>query len=224
MSDRTLVILPGWGHDRTGWEGFAAAVRPLMRVEIVELPGFGKQPLVSGDWGVPEYAAWVKAYIEEGKLTQVVLLGHSFGGRIASVLASERPPWLSALILYGAPCLYRPSLAVRLKRFLAKVARAFGIRRSATADLAWAKAHGLDTVFRKVVPFDQTERLPEIAVPTLLLWGERDEDAPVRLAREMEALIPGSELTVLPKAGHSVHLENAALFYGTVTRFIQAHP
>lgn len=101
-----IVILHGWGHDKTMW---GSIVKKLGRNAIaLDLPGFGAEPLHDKNWGVPDYANWVNRKISKYK--NVMLIGHSFGGRIAAEIASKNPENLKGLILTGAPCLYRPNL------------------------------------------------------------------------------------------------------------------
>jgi pimeloyl-ACP methyl ester carboxylesterase len=71
---------------------------------------------------------------------------------------------------------------------------------------------------------DQRDVLPSIAVPTLLLWGERDARSPLPIAHELRRAIPGSELVVIPGAGHVSNLEQPGPFNDAVRRFCRAHP
>lgn len=219
-----LVVLPGWSHGADAWQS-VLEVMPEARVQ--ELPGFGDEPLLSDAWGVPEYALWAAERLAAAPKS-VILLGHSFGGRVASLIASERPEWLAGLILYGAPCLYRPEAATRAKVAAAKLLKPLkSLLPKGTGgnpELADADARGLGPIFRRTVPFDQTDMLPKIAVPTLLLWGEQDASVPLRIAEEMRGLIPGSTLTVIPNAGHNAHLENPVLFTGIVARYLETLP
>ncbi|HEY4501337.1 MAG TPA: alpha/beta hydrolase [Candidatus Paceibacterota bacterium] len=224
-SPNPIVVLHGWGHDRTFWSAFAEKFSDR-QVFILDLPGFGNKKNVDASWGIPEYSAWVRSRIEEKGLENVSLIGHSFGGRIAAYVASQRPPWLARLILYGAPVLYRPRSFIRFRIRLAKLLKPFvsaGLKRLANAELADADDEGLGTVYRRVVAFDQTELLPLINVPTLLLWGEHDTAVPVRIAREAQTLIGDSKVIIAPGVGHNVHLENPTLFYGLISRFIDAY-
>lgn len=225
-----LVVLHGWGHDKTYWEDFTRRF-PDGNVVVLDLPGFGAEPLVSDDWGVPEYAAWAKerlaALAAKDNCGGIVLLGHSFGGRIAALIASERPAWLKALILYAAPCLYRPRVSWRAKVAVAKVLKRLGAKkivgdRYVNEDLRWSDAAGLGKIFRKIVVFDETLALRAIAIPTLLVWGERDTYPPLAMGREMQSLISGSTLRIMEQSGHNAHLENPTLFYGIIKQFLQS--
>ncbi len=221
-----LVVLHGWGHDKTLWEDFARRF-PSGDVLLLDLPGFGAEPLVSDTWGIPEYAAWAKEKLAALREGNIILLGHSFGGRVAGLIASERPVWLKALVLYAAPCLYRPKTSTRAKIVAAKVLKRLGMKniakgKYANEELKEADEAGLGKIFRKIVIFDETEALPKIAVPTLLIWGGKDVYPPLAIAQEMNTLISGSTLRIMEQSGHNAHLENPTLFYGIVKQFIQS--
>ena len=221
-----IIVLHGWGQDKKLWGGFVDRFQ-REEVAVLDLPGFGEEPLVSPEWGIPEYGAWVKGKIEELKEDNVVLLGHSFGGRIASYLASENPHWLKALVLYGTPSLYRPSISVRSKIRAAKILKKAGfsflkkLGIYSNKELEDADRRGMGNIFRRAISFDQTGLLPKIAIPTLVAWGENDAEVSPAIAREISRLIPGSKLVMMQKLGHNAHLENPDLFYGIVNNFIK---
>jgi len=77
----------------------------------------------------------------------------------------------------------------------------------------------LNTINPDLVNFDL--QLKKINIPTLLIWGERDEDAPLRLAHEINNLIKDSELKVIENAGHNVFLDKPNLFFGYVQNYIK---
>ncbi len=222
-----LVFLHGWGHSRAQWERIALLFTPAYKTVIYELPGFGNEPVPKATWGVPEYATWVKNRIEKDGLTNVILVGHSFGGRISSLIASGRPTWLKGLVLYGAPCLYRPSFKVRTLNVIGHLVGKLPFPESFRKKIRGGEENGatqagLRAIWRKTVMFDATAQMSHIAIPTLLVWGEHDTDAPVRIAKELETLIPHATLTVIPQGGHSVHLEQPMLFYGILNRFFES--
>jgi pimeloyl-ACP methyl ester carboxylesterase len=70
---------------------------------------------------------------------------------------------------------------------------------------------------------DQRDLLPRIAVPTLLIWGDRDARSPLSIARQFEQAIPASKLVVIPGAGHVSNLERPEPFNDAVREFCRAH-
>lgn len=215
-----VVILPGWGHNKYLWDSFVK--RMGKDTKAIDLPGFGDQPLINEDWSISEYADWVEKNI--GQKKSVILLGHSFGGRISAEIASRNPSWLRGLILSGAPCLYRPSVLTRLKIMLYKATKIFLPRNIRnyfySTDLKESKNLGLEKIFRKVVVYDQTNQLKKIKVPTLLIWGRNDNQVPLQIAQEMNRLISNSELKVIENSGHNVYLEKPDLFFGYVKNYL----
>ncbi|MEI6327108.1 MAG: alpha/beta hydrolase [Candidatus Roizmanbacteria bacterium] len=225
MSETTIIILHGWGHSRESWAPFARMFQNV-HVEAIDLPGFGSEPLVSPDWGIPEYAQWVveklKAISTKRKIT---LIGHSFGGRIAAYIASQDPVWLDRLVLIGAPCLYIPSQKVRILKRIAKVAKLIGLdgkSLSLNSELTDADKKGLGEIYRRVVSYDQAEELQKIKVRTLILRGSEDTYPDDSICAQMHRLCPQSEYTIVPDIGHNIHLESPTLLYGKVQKFIES--
>jgi len=213
-----IVILHGWGHNGELWQNLADKFgKDAM---AIDMPGFGNEPLIKDDWGVPDYAEWVEQKIKRYK--DVVLIGHSFGGRVVAEIASKKPKNIKAIILSGAPCLYRPSVSTKNKIIFYKLIKIFlpkDLRKIFySGDLK--SAGKLEKIFRKVVVYDQTRQLKKINLPTLLIWGEDDTQVPLHIAKEMNKLIKKSELKVIENTGHNSYLENPNLFYGYVKNFI----
>lgn len=217
-----IVILPGWMQTSADWKPVQEKLG-AHTVDIIDLPGFGVQPIIDREWGVPEYADYVASHIALHNWNDLILIGHSFGGRVASYLAAKKPLWLKALVLYGAPCLYRPTLKVKIISRLAKIAKRVGFSKklSPNKELLAADEMGLGTTYRKTIPFDQSELVKKIQVPTLLLWGAEDTEAPTYIAEELQQLIPRNYLQILAHQGHNIHLTNPSLFYGVLTQYIK---
>ena len=222
MSETTIVILHGWGHSREHWAHFASMFHDV-DVQTIDLPGFGSEPLVSPEWGIPEYAKWAQSKVESLKSKKVILVGHSFGGRIATYIASLNPEWLAQLILIGAPCLYMPSQKVRLLKRIAKVVKMLGLTSnplSLNSELTEADKKDMGEIYRRVVSYDQTEELKKIHIRTLILQGSADTYPSEEVCSAMHRLVQDSQYKVLPGVGHNIHLENPTLLYGIVRKFI----
>jgi pimeloyl-ACP methyl ester carboxylesterase len=69
---------------------------------------------------------------------------------------------------------------------------------------------------------DLRDVLPHIAVPTLLLYGDADERAPLSVAEALHAGIPGSKLVTMPELGHEAYLEAPQTFNAEVRRFLHS--
>jgi len=238
MSKLHLIILPGWEQNRSHWTSVLEKLATFTEVSLIELPGFGSEPLVSDTWGVPEYAQWVYQKVSQLSATQepepkVVLLGHSFGGRVAHYLACKyQPKWLKGLILYAAPVLYRPVWLTRLRLFLSKLANTLGLSKILPSrlkrlfysdDLQHSRLSGKEQILRQVVGFDQTELLAQNNYCTVLLWGQQDTVVPVSIAKELKNKLAEAYLIVVPNQGHHFHLTNPNLFYGQIKQILDTY-
>lgn len=239
-SDKTrkkydLVILHGWMQDSSHWQGMLQKFETdkgtiFNEIVILDLPGFGGQPQLDLNAGVPEYANWVDAEISKRKLKDVLILGHSFGGRIACEIAYKNPDWLESVVLFGAPVIYRPSKKLQFKIMINKFAGKFIpqdfkneiIKKvSKNEDIEQVVGTSLEKTFRKSIVFDQTEKFKKINLKFLVLAGDQDPEVRADMLSEMEKLNSYAQIVVLPKLGHNIHLQNPNLLYGTIKEFIK---
>lgn len=223
--EATIVLLHGWKRDRTYWSNLEEELSSKYEVIAWDLPGFGKEPLVDDNWSIPEYASWVNEKIKkELPNKKIILLGHSFGGRVASYLASLQPNYLLSLILYASPSLYRPTSEIKRKiriyKLLKKILPQSLLQSFKSDDQKNVENTSLAKIFRKTIPFDQTEELKKINVPTYIIQGDKDVSVRIEIANEMHELITNSKEMIVPNATHLLHLENPVLFNGIIKKII----
>ena len=94
-------------------------------------------------------------------------------------------------------------------------------RASPTAIMGDVRAAGIKPMVKAFAEADLRDALRDITVPTLLLYGECDERAPLRVAHELHAMIRTSELVVMPGVGHVSNIEAPAAFNAEVRRFLE---
>ena len=217
--NRTIVILHGWGHNKNHWKDFSRNFSDYTIVTF-DLPGFGTEPL-QGNWGLEEYASWVEQKITNETSGRVILIGHSFGGRIATYLASKNPQWLDSLVLYGVPLFYRPSLRIQFQSRLVHFLQRFIPFKEKLKKSILKENYALNETFKKIVTSDLSDEIPLITARTLQVWGENDVEAPTTNASKAQKIMKNSSLVLLPKCGHNVHLEAPYLFYGVIKKFIE---
>lgn len=88
---------------------------------------------------------------------------------------------------------------------------------------ATVRPASLDTQLSLMAEADQRDLLADIAVPTLLIWGELDARSPLSVARQFQQAIPHAELVVIPGCGHVSNLERPEQFNAAVREFCRAH-
>lgn len=209
-----VLALHGWGRDRSD----LLASLDGRSVVSVDLPGFGASPPPAERCGAREYAELVQRLIDELGGGPFVVVGHSFGGRVATCLAAAHPASVAGLVLMGTPLARRtPSTksASPLGYRLVRTARRFGLIPESRLEAARQKHGSADyraaqgvmrDVLVTVVNEDYRDELARVACPVALLWGHDDTAAPlhnVEAARELLASIVFDE--VLPGVGHDVH-------------------
>lgn len=233
---KTLVILPGWGGSHETWKEFIALAEKEFQVVCIDLPCFGTEPCPSSVWGVEEYAAFALKKIHAASDRPVILLGHSFGGQIASYIAATAPECVEKLILSGAAAL-RPKQTVRrafffliakcgkllfklpiIEKFdvLAKKVLYRGIDSPDYAETAGIKKD----IFRKIIREDLAHLLTGITAPTLLLWGKKDSYVSLALGKKIHRLIPNSQLIVIEKGKHGLHLTHREQILAYIRSFV----
>jgi pimeloyl-ACP methyl ester carboxylesterase len=227
----------GWGCDHSIWAGLAAHLTAAgHRVTALDFPGFGATPEPSEPWGMEDYAGWFERFLAERGIENPVLVGHSFGGRVAIIHASRHA--VRKVVLVDSAGV-KPRRSFRyyakvwsfkaLKRLAPivvgreRAAKIIDRRRakSSSADYNAASPVMRGTLSR-VVNQDLREFMPRISAPTLLMWGEKDTATPLRDARIMEKLIPDAGLVVFKGAGHYSFLEHAAHFATILDSFLDA--
>ena len=203
-----VVALHGWGRTHRDFDATLAGLDAL----ALDLPGFGATPPPPEPWGAAAYAATVAEAIE----APAVVVGHSFGGRVAVHLAVARPDLVQALVLTGVPLL-RPPGAVRRKPKLSfRVARALHRRRLVSdarieamrqryGSADYRAAQGvMRAVHVTAVNETYEDELRALRCPVELVWGADDADVPVSVAHAAVELLADARLTVLPGVGHLV--------------------
>jgi pimeloyl-ACP methyl ester carboxylesterase len=215
-----LLLLHGWGSSLETFHGMAADLARLFRVTTFDFPGHGESDVPPGTWHVDDFMQLTRDVMAELKIERATVLGHSFGGRVAIKLAAGHPEAVERLVLVDAagvppPRTWRRTMRRAASRFANAMGRHFGspgqavrraiVRRIASPD--YLNAGPLRATFVAIVNEDLRPSLPTIKCPTMLVWGESDDDTPLADARTMEKLIPGATLLILKNAGHFSYLD-----------------
>jgi pimeloyl-ACP methyl ester carboxylesterase len=225
-----VLALHGWGRRGTD---FAAPLQGFSYIAL-DLPGFGATPAFDEPQGAGGYAEAVLPVLED-MAPRPILVGHSFGGRVAVALASRYPERVGGLVLTGVPLLRRsqatgPRLTYRLWRWGHKVGlvsdrRMERIRqRYGSADYRAATGVMRQTLIRAVHESYENE-LVALQVPVRLVWGADDTEVPLPTAHRVKDLLTESgvevSLDVLSGVGHWVPTEAPAALREAVAQMLE---
>lgn len=240
---RVAVILQGWGTDMSIYDSVASAINDRYRVVQLDLPGFGDSDEPPKAWSVDEFCDFFCRFMHEIKVGKAVLIGHSYGGRMAIKMAArsdrgDLPFEISKIMLID-------SAGVMPERSASqnfKVRRFKAIKRFLTCKPVhslfpevidyWLSKQGSEDYKKaspvmkaclvKAVNEDLKDIMPSVKQETLLVWGSRDPDTPVSDAHIMEELMPNAALVVLEGAGHYSFLEQPLVFRSIIRSFLEA--
>jgi len=231
---KTVLFLHGWGADGNSFKPIAALLGGSYDLIRLDFPGFGQSDPPPGPWALDDYADMVEAFLNTLEIEKPILIGHSFGGRVIIKLAQRIA--IEKIILAGSAGIkpkrksgyYIKVYGYKGFKFLAKVPvlswllkepfQAYTERYSSTD---YKNASPLmKQVLSKVVNEDLTDLLSRIEVPTLLIWGDRDESTPIADAHLMASRIPDAGLVVFEGAGHFAFLEQPVRFAAIIKSFI----
>lgn len=183
----------------------------------LDLPGFGSAPAPDEVWGSPEYAEAVAAVLDE-MAPVVVLVGHSFGGRVAVHLAASHPDRIGGVVLSGVPQLRRssgaqskPAMRLKLARRLAargivSQARLEALRYRYGSDDYRAASGVMRDILVRTLSEDYEEALAAVKCRVELVWGDDDSAAPLEMAEKVASELPDAHLVVCHGAGHMTPL------------------
>ena len=220
----TVLMLHGWG---ASIDLLMPLAEPLavkgFCVHVLDLPGFGASDPPPTAWTVFDYADFALAYLDAQRLEQVHLFGHSFGGRLGLILGAEHSERLHKMVLADSAGLRTPPpLTTRARLTTYKALRdglkTIGMKGFSERLRSWYNAHYGSSDFQQVsgvmretfinvVNQDLRGYAAQVAVPTLLLWGDQDQDTPLTQGQTLEKTIPDAGLVIYEGAGHYSYLD-----------------
>ena len=232
-----VVLLHGFGGDLNNWLFVAPALAADHIVYALELPGHGGSSKDVGAGDLEFLVDAVQQFLDALKLERVHLVGHSLGGLVAASLALRSPGRARSLTLVASAGLGEEINGEYLDRFISAGSRrelkpalellfaeSSHVTRQLVDDvLKYKRIDGVDAALRSIA--DQIfgggqqheligDRLAELQIPLLVVWGADDRILPAEHARRVPE---SADVHVLDGSGHSPHMEAP----GDVNRLMQ---
>lgn len=222
------LLLHGWGGDHKTIVDLKSAL-PGHRIIAPDLPGFGGSQPPGEAWGIERYGEFIIDLLHKLNVKQTdILVGHSFGGRIALDLVGNGRATPNQLILLASHGLQERrtlgsrllGLAANLSHVLPAAWRTAVGRRFRSEDYQ-ATTGVMSQVFLNVIAQDATQAASRIQTKTLLIYGLDDKTTPPDMGRRFNRLIVGSRLELVEGAGHYVHLDQPERVAKLIKEFIK---
>lgn len=249
-----IVLLHGTSASLHTWDGWVRALEGRRRLIRVDMPGFGLTgPSPTGDYTIGSYVRFVTAVLDHFGVAHCVLAGNSFGGWVAWEIALAEPGRVDALILVDSagyairsqsvPIAFRVAkipllgrlMEVTLPRSLVEssVRNVYGdpdkvtpalVDRYYELALRAGNRAALAQRFAQAPAGVDESRIRGLGVPTLVLWGGRDQLIPAEYGGLFERDVAGSRLVIFDDLGHVPQEEDPARTVAVVETFLAGLP
>ncbi|MDX9755373.1 MAG: alpha/beta hydrolase [bacterium] len=219
-----ILYLHGWGTSLDWFLPLMDSLLPSGRHLLLDFPGFGESERPQSAWGTEAYAELIRRFLVDRQAASCIVIGHSFGGRVAIRLAHRYPDLVKGLVLIAAAGLRRKvpfwkRLKIQTIRKVANGAKAIlpgqlgqRIKDGLYAKIAsrdYLQAGAMRPIFVKVVNEDLAPLLQKIQTPSLLLWGSDDTETPPSMGKQMKEYLAHARYLELPGFDHYTILSRA---------------
>lgn len=211
-SKECLVFLHGWGQNIEMMMPIAKPFIKEYNCLIIDLPGFGDSEEPKEVYSLNDYADMINKLLKSKKVTNPILIGHSFGGKISLVYATMFKT--KKLVLLASPFkknIKKDNFKVKVFKFAKKIPGINKIENYVKKHIGSTDYRNASEMMRKVlvkhINTDISNDVKNIKCPTLLIWGTLDSAVSINDGKELEKLIPNSGLVVYEGCTHYAYLE-----------------
>lgn len=231
---KSILILPGWGNTSKTFYNIINHFKEDYSIYIVDYPGFGKSPIPKKTLTIYHYADLIQNFLKEQNINNPIIIAHSFGGRITTLLTGYYKLKIDKLILIDIASI-KPKKTLKQKikektyKFLKKLTPLFKNKQNYQQKLLELFASTdykelpktMHQTFKNIINEDLTNFLKHIESETLIIWGEKDQDTPLKDGKKINKLIKNSALIIYPNATHYSYLQYSTLTNNIINEFIK---
>lgn len=214
---QVIVFLHGWQQDKRSFSPLVPYLHQHYRLILLDLPGFGQSENPPENFTSYDFAQTIAEWLKQQKLSKVILVGHSFGGKVASIIASQYPDQITKLVLIANSGIvhlkFWNKVAKIIPQFLKKYLASLVVSRD------YRNAGKLLPIFKTIVKEDLTNDFKNIKKPTLIIWGKNDSELPVSDGQKVNELIKNSHLEIV-EGNHSPFLADPEKIALLINNFI----
>lgn len=211
-SGKDVVLLHGWGQNISMMDPIGKGLDKDFHITIVDLPGFGNSAEPPYGFTVYDYYEVLCELFDKLKIKNPIIIGHSFGGRLAIIYAAKRN--VEKLVLLSSPfkrSTKKNTFKVKLLKFMKKVPIIKELEGYMKTKIGSTDYKNASSIMRSVlvntVNEDLTEYLKQIDVPTILIWGDLDSAVSIEDAKYAESIMKDAALITYEGCTHYAYLE-----------------
>ena len=221
---KDIILLHGWGQNIEMMKPIGDNLAGNFRITIIDFPGFGESEEPSEAWNISDYSNMLELLVKELKIKKPIVMGHSFGGRVAIRYSANNP--IEKLVLFGSPCVRLQQKQPLKVRILKKLKTLPGMDKFGEFMKKYigsrdykAASPMMRQILVNTVNEDLSAYASQIEELTLLIWGDNDTEAPIEEAKMLEKIMPDAALIVLPGT-HYAYLENLGQILNILHSFL----
>lgn len=216
-SGNTIVFLHGWGANKDLMQPLVSIFSKQYQCVNLDLFGFGSTSEIEDYTNFDDYVENFHLFLIKHQINNPILIAHSFGARLAISYANNYP--VSALILTSAAGIKsKLTLKKKIKQYLHQ----HHFKTKGSYDYEHATSFQKQ-VLVEVVNKDLSKQIKNIQVPTLLIWGEKDQETPIWMAKKMNRFIKDSTLIIFKKEDHFAYYHEYNRFCFIVKEFLEGY-
>ena len=219
-----LVMLHGYLSCKESFYHQIKYLSNFYKVTAFDFRGMGKSAPLAQPWSVEDYADHTRRLLDELGVRRPRLPAHSFGGRVAIRLLAAGFPAHSALLTGCAGVSPKRGLRYRLRvktyRFVRKIAPRYAEKKFGSPEYRTLSPVMRES-YKKIVNEDLSPCLPKISAEVLYVFGEKDAETPLYMAKKLTEGTKGSALVVMPACGHFCFTDDPARFNAVAREFFR---
>lgn len=233
---KTILILPGWGNTRESFHYIINYFKEDYSIYILDYPALGQSPIPTKTLTIYDYTELIIKFMNHNNIKNPIIIAHSFGGRITTLLTGYYKIQIEKIILIDIAGIkpkktFKRFIKEKAYKILRRLIRLFPREKQEKLRQQLLNKFGskdynalpisMKETFKNIVNEDLTKYFKFIDSEALIIWGENDQDTPIKDAYKIKKLIKNSALITLSKATHYSYLQYPYLVNKIIYEFIK---
>lgn len=219
--ERWLVFLHGWGLDSSCFAPYVNQLKNDYKILLVDFPPFGKSKEPTNAWTMQDYEQTLLTVFDKNHVKNPIVIAHSFGGRVAIILAGKYNQFAKMILLSAAGLKPKFRIDVFVKRKISSFCKTLNLKSP-----KWIQSEDYQVLspvmkktFSNIVSTHLDDLAKQITCPTFLIWGKKDKSTPIEMANRMHAYIKNSKLYLLNDGDHFAFATHASRIIDAIEHF-----